>query len=190
MRKLSSFTFITLNGFLHDGHGDISWHKHGAEENQYAAESLQAGNILLFGRKTWEMMASYWPTPMAMENDPIVAAGMNKAEKLVFSSTLQEAAWENTTIINGDITEKIRLLKQTPGNNMTLLGSGSILSQFAENGLIDDFLIMIDPVAIGAGSSIFKGIQHQLDLNLKNIQTFKSGVILLHYSPKINPDEK
>ncbi|MHC1776209.1 MAG: dihydrofolate reductase family protein [Lentimicrobium sp.] len=190
MRKLSSFTFITLNGFMHDQHEDISWHQHGAEENQIAADGLGAANMLLFGRKTFEMMASYWPTPMALENDPTVAAGMNKAEKLVFSSTLQEAAWENTTIINGDITEKIRLLKQTPGSNMTLLGSGSILSQFAANGLIDDYLIMIDPLAIGSGTPIFKGIPHQLSLNLKNVQTFKSGVILLHYIPKINPDEK
>jgi dihydrofolate reductase len=156
MRKLTSFTFITLNGFLHDAHGDISWHNHGAEENQYAAESLKAGNILLFGRKTWEIMASYWPTPMAIENDPTVAAGMNNAEKLVFSTSLKVAAWENTTIVNGDIIAKIGLLKQTSGNNLTLLGSGNILSQFAANGLIDEYLIMIDPVAIGSGIPIFK----------------------------------
>lgn len=184
MRKLSSFSFITLNGFLHDEHGDISWHKHGAEENQYAANSLEAGNILLFGRKTYEMMASYWPTPMAIENYPIVADGMNKAEKLVFSSALQEATWENTTILNGDISEKVRLLKRTPGNNMTLLGSENILSQFAAKGLIDDYLIMIDPVTIGSGIPIFNGIPQQLNLNLKSIQSFKSGVVLLHYTLK------
>lgn len=184
MRKLSSFSFITLNGFLHDEYGDISWHKHGAEENRYAANSLGTGNILLFGRKTYELMASYWPTPMAMENDPTVAAGMNKAEKMVFSTSLQKAAWENTTILNGDITEKVRLLKQTPGNNMTLLGSGNILSQFAAKGLIDDYLIMIDPVAIVSGVPIFNGIPLQLNLNLISIQSFKSGVVLLHYSPK------
>ena len=184
MRTLSAFNFITLNGFLHGANGDLSWHTHGTEENLYASDSLQAENILLFGRKTYEMMAGYWPTPMAMEHDPTVAIGMNRAEKLVFSSSTQEAAWENTSIINGDITEKIRQLKQTPGKNMTLLGSGNILSQLAANDLIDDYLIMIDPVAIGSGTSIFSGIEHRLQLSLKNVQTFKSGVILLHYKPK------
>ena len=184
MRKLSSFSFITLNGFINDEHGDIGWHKHGAEENQFATDSLQAENTLLFGRKTYEMMASYWPTPMAMQNDPSVASGMNNAEKIVFSSTLKTADWQNTRILGEDIVEKVRQLKQEPGNNMTLLGSGSILSQFAENGLIDDFLIMIDPVAIESGAPIFDKIRHRLDLNLINVQSFKSGVILLHYTPK------
>ena len=184
MRKLSAFNFITLNGFLNDDHGDISWHKHGTEENQYAADSMKAENILLFGRKTYEMMAGYWPTPMAKENDPEVAAGMNNAAKVVFSNTLTNAGWENTSIINGDIVEKVKQLKNTPGHNMTLLGSGSILSLFTENRLIDDYLIMIDPVAIGSGSSIFKGVGNLVDLKLNNVQTFKSGVILLHYSLK------
>jgi dihydrofolate reductase len=184
MRKLSSFNFITLNGFLNDETGDISWHKHGPEENQFAADSMKAQNILLFGRKTYEMMAGYWPTPMAKENDPEVAAGMNKAEKLVFSNSLKNAGWQNTTIINGDIVEKIRHLKSTPGHDMTMLGSGSILTLFTKNRLIDDYLIMIDPVAIGSGTAIFKGVELLVDLKLNNVQTLKSGVILLHYSLK------
>jgi hypothetical protein len=73
MKKITAFNFITLNGFLNDVDGDISWHRHGVEENQFAAESLQSGNTLLFGRNTYEMMAGYWPTPMAMQNDPDVA---------------------------------------------------------------------------------------------------------------------
>lgn len=184
MRTLSAFNFITLNGFLQGANGDLSWHTHGTEENRYAADSLQAENILLFGRKTYEIMAGYWPTPMAMENDPIVAKGMNRAEKLVFSRTLNNAAWENSKVVSGNIVEQIKQLRNTPGNNLTLLGSGSILTLFAENRLIDDYLIMIDPVAIGSGTSIFQGIEHRLQLSLKNVQTFNSGVILLHYKPK------
>ena len=94
------------------------------------------------------------------------------------------------TIVNGDIIAKIGLLKQTSGNNLTLLGSGNILSQFAANGLIDEYLIMIDPVAIGSGIPIFSGIPHQLNLHLNSVHNFKSGVVLLNYTPKQDTNEE
>ncbi len=183
MRKLSSFTFVTLNGFFEAPKGDISWHRHGAEENEYAAEGLASGSTLLFGRVTYQLMASYWPTPMAAKNDPTVAEGMNKAEKIVFSRTMKKADWNNTRVVMGDIVGEIRKLKRTPGNALTLLGSGSILAQFAEEGLIDDYQIMIDPVAVGGGTPIFKEIKRKLDLRLTATKTFGSGVVLLSYQP-------
>jgi dihydrofolate reductase len=183
MRKLSAFIFTTLNGFFEAPKGDISWHKHGKEENSYAVESLKAGNTLLFGRVTYQMMAGYWPTPMALKNDPIVARGINKADKIVFSKTLKKAEWNNTRIISGNIIEEIKKLKKLPGNNMTLMSSGSILTQFAEQGLIDEYQIMVDPVAAGIGTTIFKGIKHKLNLKLITTRTFKSGVVLFCYKP-------
>lgn len=183
MKKLSVFNFITLNGYLNGTEGDISWHRHGVEENQYAAKSLQSGNTLLFGRKTYELMANYWPTPMAMQNDPVIAKGMNNADKIVFSRTLKKTDWKNTKVISDDIVNEIKRLKKLPGNDLTLLGSGSILTLFAENGLIDEYQIMVDPVAIGSGTSIFHGIHQALNLQLTNVKTFKSGVILLSYMP-------
>ena len=89
MRKLTVFNFVTLNGYFEGPKGDISWHKHGADENEYAIEKLGTGNMLLFGRVTYEMMAGYWPTPDAIKNDPVVAERMNSAEKIVFSRTLK-----------------------------------------------------------------------------------------------------
>jgi dihydrofolate reductase len=183
VNKLSAFNFITLNGFLNDQDGDISWHRHGAEENQYAAESLQAGNTLLFGRKTYDMMASYWPTPMARQNDPNVAEGMNNADKIVISTTLKKAEWKNTKIISANVVEELKRLKELPGNNITLLGSGSILTLLSENGLIDEYQIMIDPVAIGKGTPIFHEIKQPLNLKLSDVKAFKSGVVLLSYMP-------
>jgi len=183
MRKLSSFNFITLNGFLNDPTGDISWHKHGTDENQFAAESLQAGHTLLFGRKTYDMMTAYWPSHMAMQNDPVVAKGMNNASKIVVSSTLKTAAWENTEIISENVVEELNRLKTLSGNNITLLGSGSLLTLLAENNLVDEYLIMIDPVAIGSGSPLFHNIKQPLNLKLNDIKTFKSGVILVTYRP-------
>ncbi len=183
MSKLGAFTFVTLDGYFKGPNGDISWHKHGAEENDYAAEGLQSGSTLLFGRVTYEMMASYWPTPMAMENDPVVAEGMNNADKIVFSRTLKKVEWNNTMLVKGNIVEEVKKLKQMHGNDMTLLGSGSILAQFAEHGLIDEYQIMVDPIALGNGTPIFKGIKRKLELKLTETRAFKSGVVLLCYQP-------
>jgi dihydrofolate reductase len=183
MRKLTTFTFISLDGYYKGQNQDISWHKHGAEEGEYSAESLKSESILLFGRTTYEMMASFWPTPMAFDSFPVVAEGMNKAEKIVFSRTLKKADWENTRIISENILDEVKQLKQYAEKDLTLLGSGSILAQLAEAGLIDEYQIMIDPVAIGNGTPIFKNINHQLDLKLISSRTFKSGVILLNYQP-------
>ena len=183
MRKVTVFNFITLNGYFKGPKEDISWHRHGAEENDYAAESLKSGNTLLFGRVTYEMMASYWPTPAAAKSDPIVAEGMNNAEKIVFSRTLEKAEWKNTRLIKDNIVEEIRKMKQLPGKDMTLLGSGSILTQFAEQGLIDEYQIMVDPVILGDGTPIMKGLTRKLDLKLTGTRTFKSGVVLLSYRP-------
>jgi dihydrofolate reductase len=194
MAKLSVYNFITLNGSFKGPNGDLSWHKHGGEESEYSAEMLKAGNTLLFGRVTYEMMAGYWPTPDAIKNDPAVAGGMNKADKIVFSRTLNNASWENTKIVKDNIIEEIKKMKSSGGKDMTLLGSGSILNQFAEHGLIDEYQIMVDPVVISGGTPIFKDIKHKLDLKLTTTRTFKTGVVLLCYEghprKEIKSDDK
>ncbi|SRR5258708_1045708 len=163
MRKVTVFNFITLNGYFQGLNGDISWHRHEQEENEFSDEKSQLGNTLLFGRVTYQQMASFWPTPAAMQMAPVTADGMNKSEKIVFSRTLEKAE---------------------PGNDMTVLGSGSIITQLAEAGLIDEYGFMIDPVALGEGVPVFKGIKNQLDLKLTSVKSFKSGVLFVTYEPK------
>ncbi len=184
MRKLLVFNFTTLNGYFEGPDGDLGWHSHGEEEGKYAAESVGAGGVLLFGRITFEHMASFWPTPQAKQQMPAVAEGMNKAEKIVFSRTLKKTDWENTRIINRDLVSSVRELKQSPGNDMCILGSGSIITQLSDARLIDVYQLMIDPVALGAGTPMFKGMKNKLDLKLMSTRTFKSGVILLSYQLK------
>lgn len=184
MGKLSVFNFLTVNGYYEGKEkGDISWHTHqpGGEEGQYAAEGAGSGSTLVFGRVTYEMMAGWWPTPMAIETMPDVAKGMNESEKIVFSRTLKKADWQNTRIISNNIGEEIKKLKKD--KDLTILGSGSIITQLSELGLIDVYQLMIDPVAIGAGSSIFNGLKKKLDLKLADSRIFKSGVVLLTYVP-------
>lgn len=183
MRKLSAFTFLSLNGYYKGDQNDISWHRHGGEENEFASDSMKSNNILLFGRITYELMAGYWPTPMAMQQDPAVAAGMNQATKIVFSTTLTSAGWNNTTIMKENVMEQIRKMKETPGHDMTILGSGTMVSQFAAHHLIDEYAMMIDPVILSKGTTLFNGIGHHQNLELVNSRTFKSGAVLLHYRP-------
>ncbi|RPD42888.1 dihydrofolate reductase family protein [Chitinophaga barathri] len=184
MGKLSVFNFLTLNGFYEGKEkGDVSWHTHqpGGEEGEYAAEGAGSGSVLVFGRVTYEMMAGWWPTPMAMETMPDIAKGMNRSEKIVISHSLTRADWENTRIIKDNIGEEIKKLKKD--KSLTILGSGSIVTQLSDLGLIDQYQLMIDPVALGEGRSIFTGMQKKLDLKLVDHRVFKSGTVLLTYEP-------
>jgi dihydrofolate reductase len=184
MRKLSVFNFLTLNGYYKGPAEDISWHQHGEEEGDFAAEGAKTESVLLYGRKTYQMMASFWPTAEGKKFNSAVAEGMNNSEKIVFSRTLKTATWQNTKIIKDNIVEEIENLKKTPGKDMTMLGSGSILTQFAEAGLIDVFQFMVDPVALGDGTALFQGLKKSLNLKLTGSKTFKTGVVLLNYEPK------
>ena len=184
MAKLISFNFLTANGFFHGPNGDISWHKDNDEEkDEYAGEGVKSESILLFGRVTYQMMAGFWPTPQAMAYKPELAKGMNRMEKIVFSKTLDKASWNNSRVIKNNIVEEVQKLKQSSPKHLTILGSGSIITQFAEEGLIDEFQFMIDPLVTGSGTPLFSGIKNKLDLKLVNSRIFKSGVVLLCYEP-------
>jgi dihydrofolate reductase len=184
MAILTSFTFISLNGCYKGENEDISWHQHGGEEAAYSAESLKANDILLFGRVTFDMMKSFWPTQMAYDTFPEVAEGMNASEKLVVSNSLKTTDWNNTTIIKGDLVATIRDLKQSSKKNITLLGSGNILKQLANANLIDEYRIMMDPIFIKNGEPILDGIHKNMHLELTKSKVFASGTLLLYYRPK------
>lgn len=188
MGKLSSFQFITLNGFYKGAGEDTSWHSHETEgeASDFAKEGAQSDSILLFGRITYQMMSSFWPTPQALETMPEIAKGMNASEKIVFSRTLKKADWNNTRIIKDDIAGTVKKLKKESSKDLTILGSGSILTQLASAGLVDIYQLMIDPLALGEGTPILQGIGHTLELQLTDYRVFKTGALLLTYQPKKN----
>jgi len=183
MGKLRVFNFISLNGYFEGTDRDISWHTHSGEANEYSEKMANLGSTLLFGRVTYELMASYWPTEYAVKNDPIVAEGMNKAEKIVFSRTLNNVEWNNSRLIKENMVDEVKNLKRTEGKDLTILGSGSIVTQLAEHDLIDEYIFMLDPVVLGQGTPIFNGLSHKLNLNLTQTKIFKNGIILLTYQP-------
>src|SRR5262245_27385385 len=187
MSKLVVFNNLTLDGYFTGANGDLSWAHSGmddAEFNAFVADNASGEGRLLFGRITYELMASYWPTPIAFKNDPIVAEGMNRMPKVVFSRTLENVTWSNTKLVKGDIVSAIRKMKNEPGNDMTILGSGSIVSQLAPEGLIDEYQIVLNPVVLGKGRTMFDGIKEKLNLILTKTRTFSSGKVFLSYEPK------
>lgn len=188
MRKLSSFTNISLDGYYADAKGGFSWghtEKKDPEFEAFVADNAKGGGegALLFGRVTYDVMVQYWPTPMAAKNDPVVAEGMNNMSKFVFSRTLKEATWKNTTLVKGDLVTEVRKLKQGSGDGMVILGSGSIVAQLAQEGLIDEFQIVVQPVVLGSGKTLFAGVKDTMDLSLGKTRTFPSGKIFLRYTP-------
>jgi len=184
MRRLVAFTQVSLDGCFAGRNGDIGWaHRNDAEWNEFVAGNAAAGGELVFGRTTYEMMASVWPTAAARASAPVVAEQMNSLPKIVFSRTLERAAWQNTRLIKGDLAAEVRKLKSEPGDAMAILGSGSIVSQLAGEGLIDEFQIVVYPLVLGAGRRLFEGLAKTLDLRLTQTRAFGNGNVLLCYEP-------
>src|SRR5574338_224425 len=133
MRKLFSFNMVTLDGFFEGPNGEIDWHNADNEEfNEFAIEQTSSVDTLIFGRKTYQMMASYWPTDVAINADPIVADLMNRLSKIVFSRTLESVDWNNTRLIRENAQQELKNLKMQPGKDMAIFGSASLIS-----GLMD-----------------------------------------------------
>ncbi len=184
MGKLIVYNFISVNGYFKGPNEDISWAKaDSGEEQTFAEEQFKMNNILIFGRVTYELMASYWPTAQAMKDSPKIAEGMNKAEKIVFSTKMDKADWNNTRLIKEDLGNEIRKLKELPGRDLTVLGSGSIVSQLISLRLLDELQLMVHPVLIGGGTSLLNDIMGKIDLRLLKTKTFKSGSVAHYYEP-------
>ena len=115
--------------------------------------------------------------------EPRLVAGMNKAEKIVFSRTLEKAEWNNTRLVKSDLIAEVRSLKRGSGQDLTILGSGSIVSQLAQEDLIDEYQILLNPVVIGKGKTMFEGVKDRFSLRLIKTRVFGNGNIMLHYEP-------
>ena len=182
MRKLVVFNNVTLDGYFTDKNNDMSWaHKSDPEWDAFASENAKGGGVLLFGRVTYEMMASFWPTPAAKEMMPEVAEGMNNLEKVVFSRTLDKASWKNTRLVKTGMVEEVRRMKNEPGEGMVILGSGTIVSQLSDAKLIDEYQLVFNPIVLGAGRTLFADIKDKINLKRTNSRTFENGNVVLNY---------
>jgi len=183
MALLSSFTMVSIDGCYADASGDMSWaHAHDAESQAFTAENARGGGMLVFGRVTYEMMASYWPTPLAARNDPSVAGGMNRMPKVVFSKTLREADWSGTTLVRGNLVSEMKKLKQG-ALNLAIMGSGTLVAALAAANLIDEYGLMVRPVILGDGKRLFAGLARPPRLALDSTRRFENGSVFLRYRP-------
>jgi dihydrofolate reductase len=184
VRRLIVFNSVSLDGFFVDRNGDMSWaHNSSAEFDAFVEGNAKGGGMLLFGRITYDLMASFWPTPVASQMYPIVAERMNNLPKVVFSRAMEKATWSNTKLVKGDIVEEIRSMKRESGADMVIMGSGSIVSQLTQEGLIDEYQFVVIPVILGKGRTMFDGIRDKLTLQLTKSRIFGNGNVFLCYEP-------
>lgn len=181
MRKLMVFNNVSLDGYFTDASGDMSWaHSQDPEWLQFTSENANGEAELVFGRITYELMASFWPTPQAKEIAPAVADGMNRMRKTVFSRTLQSASWNNTRVLSGDLASEVRRMKQEPGPDLLIMGSGQIVAQLTEARLIDQYQLVVTPHVLGRGRALFEGVERR-SLKLTNSRSFSNGNVVLWY---------
>ncbi len=183
MRKVLFFMMTSVNGFYETGPWEIDWHTVDEDFNDFALEQIDSIDTMLFGRATYTGMANYWPTREAIESDPEVAEKMNSTPKIVFSNTLDKADWQNSRLVKGDAAAEIRQLKQQPGRDMIIFGSSELAVSLAEAGLIDEYRLMVAPVALPQGKPVLVGLKKNLPLRMLSTRTFKNGNLLVSYGP-------
>jgi dihydrofolate reductase len=183
MRKIVMLNRVSVDGFYAGPNGEIDWFIHDPEVDK-AAHELMNPDTILFGRVTYRMFEGYWPhvaaDPNADEGARILADELNRMTKMVFSNTLREVAWVNTELVAGEIAEQVARIKQGDGADITIFGSGTIVQQLANYGLIDEYLITVTPVVLGEGKPLFQGVR-RFGLKLLESRRFPSGNVLLHY---------
>ncbi|MFL9884019.1 dihydrofolate reductase family protein [Paraburkholderia agricolaris] len=183
MRTLRVFESISIDGFFTGVGDDMSWAHAGSQDAEFAdwvSGNAGSGGELLFGRKTYQMMEAFWPTPIAAQQMPLVAKGMNAARKYVASKTITPT-WNNTTLLTGDLVEAIRSLKAGDGPDITVLGSGSVAAQLVAADLVDQFQFVILPIALGAGRSVFP---KRCELRLVGERVFRNGNVVVTYAAR------
>jgi len=181
MRRLIMWNMVTLDGFFEGPKvGEIAWHEYvwGEELEQLSTEQLKSADMLLFGRVTYQGMASYWPTATGE-----VADFMNNIPKVVFSRTLHEAEWSNTRLVKANAREEVATLKQQPGKDLFIFGSADLSATLMGHGLIDEYRLGLTPVVLGGGNPLFKATPQGLRMRLLEARPLRSGCVILRYEP-------
>lgn len=175
---------ITVDGYYEGPNQEFDWPNVDDEFLDFSIEQLDEIGTLVFGRVTYEGMADYWPTPEAKRDIPEIAARMNCLDKLVVSRTLETANWENARLVQSNAAGELSSLKQQTGKDIAIFGSSNLTVNLLHAGLVDELRIMVNPVALGAGHSIFKTSDRRIPLTLLATRVFNPGNVLLSYQPE------
>lgn len=187
MRALASFIFTSLDGFYEGPDGEIDWPVIDGEFNEFATRQLDGAGTICFGRATYQHMADFWPTEHAEATDPGIATRMNEMEKLVFSRTLEDAPWSGARVVTGDAVERVTAIKQEGESELPVLGSAHLTAAFVEAGVLEELRIMVCPVVLGQGRSLFEDLGDRVPLTLVDVRRFGPGNLVLSYRPSPRP---
>lgn len=179
MRRIIAQEMISIDGFFAGSSGELDWLVWDETLKDYSVRTLAGADTLLFGRVTYELMAGYWPT--ATENDPTIIKAMNILPKIVFSRSLESVNWNNSRIISEAVPEEIMRLKEQPGKDMVIYGSGTLVSAIARMGLLDEYRLIVNPVVLGTGKPLFR---ERMKVKLLETRKLGSGNVLLRYTPE------
>jgi dihydrofolate reductase len=186
MRKLVLFMHLSFDGFAADSNHGLDFFLYDEDLQRYADEVVKTVGSPLYGRTTYQLMESYWPTvltkPDSSKHALEHAQWVENVPKIVFSKTLKEVTWNNTRLIKDNIAEEVKKLKQQPGKDLVIFGSPGLAATFMNLGLIDEYKLTVHPIILGNGISVFKNNNTKSSLKLLDTKTLKSGVVTLHYT--------
>jgi len=188
MRNLIFFMHTSLDGFVAGLNGELDWLSIDEEMFDFVATMTDKADTALYGRVTYEMMQNYWPTagdqPNASKHEKEHSAWYNKVPKVVLSKTMSEKGLDNTTVIGDQLESNIKKIKKQDGKNILIFGSPTASISLLNSGLIDEFWLFVNPIIVGQGIPLYKGVTETTKLKLVESITFTSGVIALHYETK------
>jgi dihydrofolate reductase len=180
MRRIVAGLFISLDGVYE---APDQWHfpYFNDEMGQAVDEQMKGADAMLLGRVTYEEFAGFWPQQSSDDVD--IADFMNDTPKYVVSNSLKTLDWQNSTLVSGDIRAELTRLKELPGNNISITGSGTLVRSLLRDGLLDELRLLVHPIVVGSGKTLFPDGSGQTPLRLIDAQTFSTGVLYLTYQP-------
>jgi len=188
MRNLVLFLHTSLDGFVAGPSGEMDWINVSEDLFDYAVQQTDRSDTALYGRVTYQMMESYWPTaadqPAATRHDIEHSRWYNRVSKVVVSRTMKGVVLPNTRIISEDLAGEVSKLKQEPGQEIVMFGSPTTAHSLMAENLIDDYWLFVNPVLLGQGMPLFKDIRTKTTLTLVSSDVVSAGVVCLHYKTK------
>ncbi len=196
-RRIVAFDRVTADGYFAASDGNLSWVVQDAEVDRLGGDAVPGSdNVVLFGRRTYDMFEGFWPR--ALDDDSptapnphgppstatrAMAIWLNDATKVVFSRTRKEVSWNNSRLLDEIDPAAIEAMKQKAGSDMLIFGSGSVVSQLTERGLVDEFQFIVSPIFLGRGRSLLGGVSGSVKLDLLEARPYPSGNVMLRYAP-------
>jgi dihydrofolate reductase len=181
MRKLILRMSMSLDGFVAGPNGEAEWIRKNPDEEaiKFGVAQIRDVGVHAMGSTTYSAMSTYWPT-----STEAWAAPMNEIPKVVFSRTLKEAQWGPVRILDGKLADEVSKLKAEPGKDILAHGGASFAQSLARLGLVDEYWLLVHPLALGAGLPMFKDLEHPIELKLVDVKAFPSGRIHKTYRPR------